>query len=121
MALSVSDPSHIAAGMVSWSPLGFNLVGYELILKDPDLLITYKNTLLYAGVGTFLTLLLTSLIAYPLALREFILRKHITIFPGDNHVLQRRSDPDLPGDQDAGPAEHLLGDGAAPPASWPST
>ena len=80
MALSVSDPSFISAGKVNWYPQGFNVIGYQLIFKDPDLLITYKNTLLYAAVGTFLTLLLTSLIAYPLALREFILRKQITIF-----------------------------------------
>ncbi|THF77776.1 carbohydrate ABC transporter permease [Cohnella fermenti] len=80
ISLSLSDPDYIALGEVSWWPKGFNTKGYEIILSKPQLYISYRNTLLYASVGTLLTLLLTSLTAYPLTVADFPLKKFITIF-----------------------------------------
>ena len=80
LAVSLSSPDFINAGMVSWVPRGFNIAGYELILQNPDLLRAYANTVAYAGVGTLITLTLTSMIAYSLAVPGFVLRKQLTIY-----------------------------------------
>ena len=80
VAVSFSHRDAIDAGSVKWLPKKPTLVGYEYILSVRELFITYKNTILYAGGGTAITLLLTSLIAYPLAVKGFILRRFISIF-----------------------------------------
>jgi putative aldouronate transport system permease protein len=41
--------------------------------------IAYRNTVIYAIIGTLLNLLITSMISYVLMLREFVLRKPITV------------------------------------------
>lgn len=79
ISISLSHPDFISLGQVSWYPKGFNIKGYELILSKPQLYISYRNTIMYATVGTLITLLLTSLMAYPLAI-GFQGKKFITIF-----------------------------------------
>ncbi|MCQ6561730.1 carbohydrate ABC transporter permease [Paenibacillus mendelii] len=80
LAVSLSKPEMIIQGEVSWIPRGFNLEGYKYILSDSKLLTAFGNTVIYAGVGTFIMLLLTSMMAYPLTLQNFVLRKFTIIF-----------------------------------------
>ncbi len=80
IAISLSDPSSVYAGMVGWFPKGFNIEGYRYILAAEGLGRYYLNTIAYAGAGTIITLLLTAAIAYPLSVKDFLLRKLITIF-----------------------------------------
>jgi putative aldouronate transport system permease protein len=80
IAISLSHPDYIALGQVNWLPKGFNTKGYEIILKETQLYISYRNTIMYAAVGTVLTLVITSLMAYPLTIAEFKLKKFVTIF-----------------------------------------
>lgn len=80
VAVSLSHRDVIDMGWVKWLPKRITLAGYEYILGQRELLITYKNTILYAGGGTIITLLLTSLMAYPLAVKGFMLSKFISIF-----------------------------------------
>ena len=80
LAVSLSSPDFINAGLVSWVPRGLNIAGYEVILQNPDLLRAYANTVAYAGVGTFITLTLTSMVAYSLAVPGFVLRTQLTIY-----------------------------------------
>lgn len=79
ISLSLSSSDYIALGKVSWFPRGFNIKGYEIIFSKSQLYISYRNTILYASVGTMLTLVMTSLMAYPLAI-GFQAKKFITIF-----------------------------------------
>lgn len=79
-AISLSNPEMIIQGKVSWIPRGFNLEGYKYILSESKLLTAFWNTVVYAGIGTFVMLLLTSMIAYPLTLQNFVLRKFTIIF-----------------------------------------
>jgi putative aldouronate transport system permease protein len=79
IAVSLSTPTAIAMGKVGWLPVGFNIHGYQMIFGKPTIWIAYRNTILYAVVGTLFNLLLTSMISYALMLREFVLRKPITI------------------------------------------
>lgn len=80
VSISLSNPTSIDQGIVSWFPHGFNTTGYEVILNNPKLYISYKNTIFYAAAGTFLTLLLTSLLAYPLAIKEYQGRTFLGFF-----------------------------------------
>ncbi|GIP31509.1 putative ABC transporter permease protein YtcP [Paenibacillus sp. J2TS4] len=80
IAISLSHADFIALGQVNIFPKGFNVKGYEVIFSKQLVYISYKNTILYAAAGTFLTLFLTSLMAYPLTIGNFQLKKFITIF-----------------------------------------
>jgi putative aldouronate transport system permease protein len=80
ISLSISEPAAITKGLVTWHPVGFNTEGYRLILENEALWRTYGNTILYAAVGTGFMLLFTSLIAYALSIKEFVLKKFLTVF-----------------------------------------
>ncbi len=62
---SVSNPAYIAQhrGVILY-PVGFNLEGYKLVLKNPNIGQGYLNTIFYTGVGTLVSIALTSLGAY---------------------------------------------------------
>ena len=79
VAISLSSPSAITTGMVTWYPIEFNTKGYEMVFGNPRIWRAYANSLLYAVIGTTLSVLFTSMIAYALAIKEFVLRKPITI------------------------------------------
>ncbi len=57
---SVSDPTTLIShrGLLL-KPLGFTLSGYQLVFKDNSLLIGFKNTFLYVGLGTLVNMLIT--------------------------------------------------------------
>ena len=80
LSTSLSTASAITAGQVSWYPRGFNLVGYKYIIEDGQIFTGYRNTILYAGVGTLLTLTLTSLAAYALSRPELVGRRVLTFY-----------------------------------------
>lgn len=80
LALSASSSDAINANLVNWLPRGFGLAGYEYILGRRELGRSYLNSVAYAGVGTLITLLVTSMVAYSLSIKTFILRRAITVF-----------------------------------------
>jgi putative aldouronate transport system permease protein len=80
IAMSVSEAKFIVSGAVGVLPKGFNLVGYSIIIGDPNFWNAYKNTIIYAVLGTAITLIVTALIAYPLSIPGFVLKKPVTIY-----------------------------------------
>ncbi len=52
---SVSDPNLIQQGKVWLLPSGFTLEGYQTLFKDETLLRGFGNSLLYTGLGTFVS------------------------------------------------------------------
>ncbi|MNI18705.1 L-arabinose transport system permease protein AraQ [compost metagenome] len=52
-------------------PVGFSLDAYKLVLKNPNIMTGYTNTLFIVTIGTFLNIFVTSLGAYVLS------RKHV--------------------------------------------
>lgn len=80
VAISMSDKVAVDKGLVTWWPIGFNLSGYEYMLGYEALVRSYGMTIAYALGGTVITLCLTSLVAYPLSIPNFALKKHITLF-----------------------------------------
>ncbi len=77
---SVSDPTLVATGGVSFWPRGLSWFGYEQIFADTRIWTGYRNTLLYASVGTALNLAVTLPAAYALSRREFAPRKVLMFF-----------------------------------------
>lgn len=80
VAVSLSKNEYVAMGMVSLYPKGFNLNAYKVAFADPLIWQGYINTIIYASVGTVLTLSLTLLTAYPLAVKQFRGKKFFMMF-----------------------------------------
>lgn len=80
LAVSLSTPEFISAGKVHWLPKGLNIEGYKYVLNRTDLWIAYRNTIYYTVGSCICVLFFTSLMAYPLAIKDFIIRKFILIF-----------------------------------------
>ncbi|GIP21106.1 carbohydrate ABC transporter permease [Paenibacillus sp. J22TS3] len=77
---SVSDPNNIYAGDVWLYPKGFTFDGYERIFNDSSIWIGYGNSMLYAIVGTAISVALILLAAYPLSRKDFIGRNFFMWF-----------------------------------------
>ena len=77
---SFSDPSRLLAhkGLLL-TPAGFSLEGYKIVLRNPNILTGYKNTLFYVVAGTSVNMLLTSLGAYVLSRRNLRMRGVMTV------------------------------------------
>ncbi|MEK3884718.1 carbohydrate ABC transporter permease [Paenibacillus sp. PL2-23] len=75
---SVSNPALVQSGAVKLFPQEWTWIAYERILSRSDLWISYWNTIRYTIVQTILTLLVTSMLAYPLARR---------VLPGKRFLL----------------------------------
>ncbi len=68
---SFSSGNAVASGQVILWPVDFGFTGYELILKYKMVWTGYANTILYAGLGTMIHLVLTICGAYPLSRRDY--------------------------------------------------
>ncbi|MFS0869256.1 carbohydrate ABC transporter permease [Paenibacillus xylanilyticus] len=77
---SFSDPAQLVAhkGLLL-RPLGFTLDGYKLIFKDNSLLIGYRNTLIYVGLGTLVNMVMTIMGAFVLSRRDLYFKNAIMI------------------------------------------
>ncbi len=79
IAISLSSSKMISMGTVTWWPKEFNFKGYEIVFGQNNVWIAYKNTIIYAVVGTAVNLLLTSMMAYALMVKDFVFRRPLTI------------------------------------------
>ncbi len=77
---SISEPSLVSTGRVTWYPRKITLQGYTRVLRDPNIIVGYRNTFLYTGVGTAINVTLTVLAGYALSRRDFKGRNVITGF-----------------------------------------
>lgn len=77
---SISDPMLLLShsGVLLW-PKGFSLKGYEVVLNNPNIRIGYANTLFYVFAGTAINIVLTTLGAYALSRKKFMLKKPLTL------------------------------------------
>ncbi len=67
VAQSFSSEKALTAGYNGIIPKGFNIDTYKAVLTQGDFLNYYKNTIIYAIVGTLASLITSSLLAYPLS------------------------------------------------------
>ena len=78
--MSLSDPEVLGGQAIGILPKGFSLDAYKYLLSSSKVYRYYGNTLLYAGLGTLITILTTSLVAYSLSISTFSGRKAISVF-----------------------------------------
>ena len=74
---SFSAPLEVISGRVWFWPRGFNVEGYKRIFMNGDILLGYKNTLIYTVLGTAVSIILTMSAAYPLARKKLYGRSAI--------------------------------------------
>jgi putative aldouronate transport system permease protein len=72
VSASFSNPMHVMQGKIWLLPEGFTVQSYIRVFKNVDILVGYKNSLIYMGVGTAVNLVLTILGAYPLSRRDLV-------------------------------------------------
>ncbi|MBR4059470.1 MAG: carbohydrate ABC transporter permease [Lachnospiraceae bacterium] len=75
---SVSSPVAISTGKVLFWPVGFNLDGYTNLIKNKDIWIGYRNTILYTAAGTAFDMFVQIPAAYALSRDRLPGRKWIT-------------------------------------------
>jgi len=80
IAISFSNVTHIAKGDITVFPRGFTVNSYLLVLRDSFVYKGYANSVIYAAGLTLLMLLFTSMMSYALTIREFAIKKFITIY-----------------------------------------
>lgn len=69
---SFSHPSAVVAGKVWLLPVDFSIAGYKAVFNNPNILVGFRNSLFYTVVGTFVNVILTIMIAYPLSRKTFV-------------------------------------------------
>lgn len=80
IAISFSDAYHVGRADITFFPKGFNITSYSYILKDKEVWIGYRNSIFYAIATAFVSLLFTSMFAYPLAVQGFMAKKFMTVY-----------------------------------------
>jgi putative aldouronate transport system permease protein len=77
VAQSFSSEAAIMKGLVNIFPVGFNLTTYISVLHKGDFQRYYVNTIYYTLVGTIFSVLLSSMLAYPMSKTFFKANKFI--------------------------------------------
>lgn len=80
LAKSFSSSKAINAGSVKLFPVGWTLTNYQIILGDSSIWRAFGVSVFITVVGTFINLLLTASLAYPLSRPEYSMRKVVLIF-----------------------------------------
>lgn len=60
-------------------PQGFTLMGYDIVFRNPNILIGYTNTIIYVVFGTIVNIIFTTLGAYVLSRKDFMLKKFLMV------------------------------------------
>jgi ABC-type glycerol-3-phosphate transport system permease component len=71
VASSFSSPEAVNSGQVSFWPVEFSTEAYRSVLSNAEVLRGYYNSLIYAVLGTSISVTLTVAIAYPLSRKTF--------------------------------------------------
>lgn len=79
LSASISDPMTVLKGEVWLWPKGFNLDAYRRVFENKDIVLGYKNTIIYTITGTALNVIMTIAGAYPLSRKDFYGRNFFMI------------------------------------------
>lgn len=72
---SLSSKEAVMAGRVFLLPVNFSLEGYKAVFQTNEVLIGFRNTVLYTLFGTMLNVALTLIAAYPLSRKDLPYRR----------------------------------------------
>jgi putative aldouronate transport system permease protein len=70
LSASISDPAKVMVGDVILLPKGLTMEPYKMVFQNKEILVGFKNSVLYTVFGTVLNVFLTILAAYPLSRRD---------------------------------------------------
>lgn len=70
LSCSFSSGIAVSTGKVMLLPIDFNIDGYRRVFENSRVWIGYRNTIAYTVVGTCYNVVMTLLVAYPLARRK---------------------------------------------------
>lgn len=76
-AMSLADPVLALREQIFLIPWGLNFTAYGMVFENSTFLLSYLNTLWYTGIGTLINIFLTLTFAYPMARRNFVLRRPV--------------------------------------------
>lgn len=79
LAVSLSSDVYVMKGEVTLWPKGWNLRMYELVLGDPNIWTSYRNTIIYTVLGTAIAMLVTSMGAYALSRKDMTFHRGFTL------------------------------------------
>ncbi|TVY07550.1 carbohydrate ABC transporter permease [Paenibacillus cremeus] len=79
LSSSFSSSQAVVEGRVWLFPVQPSLEGYKAIFANPNIVLGYRNSLLYTFSGVLISVSLTIMIAYPLSLKTFVGRRLITM------------------------------------------
>ncbi|HIV91544.1 MAG TPA: carbohydrate ABC transporter permease [Candidatus Eisenbergiella stercoravium] len=67
LAASFSSGQAVSAGRVFLWPVDFSLEGYEIVFNNKDILLGFRNSIIYTVLGTFINLVMTMIAGYVLS------------------------------------------------------
>jgi len=70
VSASLSDPRAVISGKMWLWPVDVTLEGYKAVFRNPKIVTGFRNSLFYTVSGTFVSVVLTLLAAYPLSRRD---------------------------------------------------
>ncbi len=76
---SFSDPMLVQTGKVLLWPAGLNAEGYKAVFENQSIWLSYRNTIFYTAVGTFLDVAVTLTCAFALTKRNLPGKKFIVV------------------------------------------
>ncbi|GFZ92327.1 sugar ABC transporter permease [Paenibacillus marchantiophytorum] len=76
---SFSSPQAVVSGKVWLFPVDVTLEGYKAVFRNPQIVSGYLNSLFYAVAGTAVNVVLTVMLAYPIARKTFFGRNAIMV------------------------------------------
>jgi putative aldouronate transport system permease protein len=79
LAVSFSSSLAVDTGQVKFFPVNFTFTSWDRILSKGDLLNSFLLTLFITVIGTVSSLFISSLMAYPLAKKDFMISKYVMI------------------------------------------
>ncbi len=72
---SFTKPNAMLNSGLTLNPSNWTLQGYKKVFNDPEMLIGFRNSVFYAVVFSFISVVLTLFAAYPLSIENFVGRK----------------------------------------------
>ncbi|NBD24261.1 ABC transporter permease subunit [Paenibacillus sp. T1] len=77
LSSSISSPAAVTSGKVWLWPVDISFKGFKTLFETPTIMRGYGNSLFYTAAGTFISVALTVMLAYPLSRKTFFGRSPI--------------------------------------------
>jgi ABC-type glycerol-3-phosphate transport system permease component len=80
VSASISSGEAVMNGRVVLFPVDISTDGYRMVFDDPNILIGFRNSLVYMTLGTTVNMIMTTLLAFPLSRKKLPGRDIVMFF-----------------------------------------